>query len=106
MDCFRCNLKVENGKLFGKRLFGKWEIVNPTEIIKIREFAFNNPFIWVYTDTGKYTVGIYRSTYKPVCKYLKENTNLNFEKSVAHKWNDFVFMKPIADILKDIFRKT
>ena len=87
MDTFRRGLKVENGKLFGRRLFKGWVPIEAADISKVCEYSFNNPFIRLWTTHGTFTMGVQCSEYDKVTEFLNQNTSFDISTCLAHRWN-------------------
>ena len=97
MDSFRTGLKVEDGKLFGRRLFHPdWALIAPADIRKVREYGFNNPFVRIWTTHGKFTVGAMREQYDAVTEYLKQNTPFDLEGAFVHHFNVAFYRTPVG----------
>ena len=85
-------LKVEEGRLFGRRGRRYFEIL-PTDIAEVKEFGFNNPFLLVTTADGRFHVGALTGQYDEVVRVLERYVGSGFCRRFVHRWNVFFYRK-------------
>lgn len=105
MDCFLTSLKVEGGRLLGKRFFRPWRPIEPQDIAYVREYALNNPFLEIRTTAGTFRVGIRHPQYDLVVRYLAENTAFDLSGDRVHNLNVALHKTSLTDLVRSIFRK-
>lgn len=64
-----------------------------SDIIEVREFSFNNPFVLVTTAGGRFHVGAMTEHYDEVVPILEQYVESSFRHRFVHRWNIFVFRK-------------
>ena len=82
----------KKGRLFGKHGRQDCEIL-PSQIVEVKEFGFNNPFLMVTTADGRFHVGVMTNQYDEVVDILGQYVGNSFRHRFAHRWNVFFFRK-------------
>jgi len=67
-------LKVVDGRLYGTCLGARQREIRPEDILDVRQYFGNNPFVGVVTFKGNFRVGPWTYSYKDVLHYLDEHT--------------------------------
>jgi hypothetical protein len=101
-QCLSSTLAVKDDRLLF-RSGGDYVEVSPTEIIEVKEFGFNNPFLLITTATGRFHVGAMTGQYDDVVRFLQRHIGSDFCHSLAHRWNVFFFRKQFR--LRSLFRQ-
>ena len=105
MDNFRKNLKIEDGKLYGKRLFRDWVLIDPKDIEDVHEYGGNNPFIKVWSLKGSFIIGAMRKEYDNVTEWLRQNTSFDLTNKFVHKCNRLFYRLSLSEIFSKLFKK-
>jgi hypothetical protein len=79
-------LRVEGDRLYGVRKGTKVQIL-PVDIVEVREFAFNNPFLLVTTKLGRFHVGARSKHYDDVVRVLEAFVGREEIDTESHRWN-------------------
>ena len=105
-ECWSSTLRIEGDRLFGMHGSQDCEIL-PSDIIEVREFGFNNPFVLVTTAEGRYHVGAMTNQYDEVVQILERYAGSGFYRRFVHRWNVFFFRKQfrISSFVKRLLRK-
>lgn len=94
-ECWSSTLKVEGSRLFGTHGSQDCEILQ-SDIIDVKEFGFNNPFVLVTTAGGRFHVGAMTKQYDEVVQILERYVGSGFCHRFAHRWNVFFFRKQFS----------
>jgi hypothetical protein len=89
-QCWSSTLKVEDERLFGRRGRQYCEIL-ATDIVEVKEFGFNNPFVLVTTAEGRFHVGALTKHYDDVVRVLERYIGSGFCRRFVHRWNVLVY---------------
>jgi hypothetical protein len=102
-ECCSSTLKVEEERLFGKQGQQYCEIA-PSDIIEVKEYGFNNPFIMVTTRNGRFHVGALMRQYDDVARILQRYVGSEWCYCFAHLFNVLFYRKQfkLASAIKHI----
>ncbi len=104
-ECWSSTLKVEGGRLYGTHDSQDCEIL-PGDIIAVKEFGFNNPFLLITTADGKFHVGAMTKQYDEVVHILERYVGSSFCQRFVHRWNVLFFRKQfgVSSFVKRLLR--
>jgi len=97
MYCYSTYLKIKGGSLYGRRHFwSKWIEIFPEDIQSVKEYGFFDSYIKIWTTKGDFFVGAFSRQYIGVTEFLKTNTSFDLTVKTTHKFNVFLFKKPLG----------
>ena len=103
-ESWSSTLKVEDDRLFGVRNDQCYEVL-PTNIVEVKEYNFNNPFLRITTTDGDFHVGAMTMHYDDVVRILRRQIGDRFCDTFSHRWNAIFYRKQFSlmSLVKSLF---
>lgn len=88
---FPGTLHVEKGRLYGKIPFGRYERIEPANIVEAAEYGWNNPMFLLKTPRWTYKARPWSKDYERIISWVEKETDSDISNRPTHAWNSFLF---------------